>query len=82
MTGHSERQIAASDRLERQMVLLVRSFGKTDGVVSFGVTDGVVSFGVTDGVVSLEMTDDVVDGQELPQNQLETVLASHALDSR
>ena len=46
----------------------------TDGVVSLEMTDGVVSLEITHGVVSLEITDGVVGGQEIPQNQLETVL--------
>ena len=41
---------------------------------SLEMTDGVVSLGMTDGVVSLGMADGVVAGQDMPQNQLKTVL--------
>ena len=41
---------------------------------SFEMTDGVVSFGMTDGIVSFAMTGGVVASQDIPQNQLETVL--------
>ena len=46
----------------------------TESVVPVEMTESVVSLAMTENVVSVEMTGGVGDGQEIPQNQLETVL--------